>query len=731
MSSSSEQDRKIQTLIEKIANLDRGQKDLQTNINNLGERTVALQNQTPTRGQIDNLLRNSKFRHSWDTWTNAAPVAGNQQQEAAHIYTSEPEESVEVFTGAITTGTNILTIGSGAELFNNPADAALEIVIEGAGASGADLATTITTVNSTTEVIIGVNASSTVSNARVRWRLPIIPKTSTKTGTANINAALKASGHTHFNDPLNINDPAWDNESGNAALGSLNTINFPLGFWNKDTSSFVFQNLIEPSKTYTFICRIARKNSTVKLNGFLGVALCDNSAGKRQVIEGGRFTLDARVNGVAVATTTSNYRIIGRTDQGKTLESNTFSLARPSDSSFVANAVYAHLSWSALPGVRIYEVWRETAGVYQLLTEITNGSRIYLDQNAVRSTGSGFPAADLQRRKAEGFTLPRDLETVVAQGDPAGWDFVEIPITIPASYDTRATTEQWLRIFLTDAADREVTDASCSAASVVAESESADFVAEDVGLSVRIVSGNSVFNGTIATVTDQNTIEVSGAVGFTATDATLTIIGGGRGGLLIGECGLSLTPGTWAANHDDNQTARSPAVNPNGSTTGGNNPGGELPPDGGGVLCVRNDMRVRLFSTDRTINELPIRYVQVGNATDGGSIRPNIVLKKTQGKADTLIELSAGGKTVFVTPLHPFFRSFEDFDRPTAAHLFKKGDSIAMNIDGVDVLSFIESDPVIHFGVFDVENLDSLSPDHIFIVECFYCHNRKAGEGYQ
>lgn len=687
---------------------------------NLGDTLAVVAQAPPVVGQIDNILRNSKLRHSWDTWVNLPAVPGNQQEEAAHVFTQEKDTSVQGYDGVIALGDDVLLLTpEGDAEFRDPDDIGSEIVVEGAGAAGADHVTTIASVTGTGECVLTDPAITGVTAARVRWRLQTLEMTATTTGTPTTNSSLKNSAHTNF--AGNITDPLWNKPNGRAELGTTNTINFPLGYWNKDTSSWVFQNLVEPSKVYYFICRVARKNATIKPRGFLGFHLWDASAGKKQVIEGGRFLLQVAPHGTPAATVSSDYKVIARTDKGDTLESNVVTVNRPSDASFVTNEIYEILQWALVPGVRIFEIYRKTGATFVKLAQITNSNTIYLDQGAVLpDVVTEFPTGDIQRRKAEAFTRPRDLENIIVDG-AGDWNLVRVPIFVPASYDTRVTTKQWGRAGLSVECDREVTDGVTIAASIVVESETADFVVEDEALDVIITSGNDTHSAAIANWIDENTVELDVAVPFDASGATITIVAGGRNGLLVGEFGLSLTSGSWAANHDDSTTAQLVASNPNGSTVGSGNP--HDPPDGG-VECVRSDMRVRMHRSDRQIEELAIKHTQVGNLTASGNLRPNTVLQKKPDVADTLIEIHAGGRRIFCTPSEPFFRDFSDFDRTTPAHEFREGDTIAMNPDGRDSIEEITFVGV-HFGRFEIDHYVALAPGHVSIIEGFYVHNIK------
>ena len=715
----------VQRLSLLVGELRAQNQEITRNIRNLGTATAELQAQPDNPGQIDNIIRNSKLRHSWDTWANLTPVVGNQQAETAHVYTHGPDTSVQVFTGEMEAASTTLEIDTGGPADFDTGDVGKEIVVEGAGADGSDLVTTIASFVSSTEVTLADAAVTGVSATRVRWRLQTLALTSTKTGTASVNAALKSPDHADF--ASNITDPFWNKSSGWAELGSTNTIDFPLGSWNNTASAWVFKNEIQAAKTYYIIFRIARKNVTIKPKGFMGCVLWDNSPGKRQPIEGGRFTLTARVEGVPAATVSSQYKIIARTDRSETLESNVFTIDRPDDVSFVTGSIYTVLSWNSLPGVRTYEVWRETAGTFVKLSTISNGQNIFLDQGAYETNETAFPVGDLQRKRAERFTPEGGLDELPVTG-ASNWEFMRFSIVVPASYDTSSTTQQWLRIVLTEAPDREVTDAVTSSGSDEITSAQANFTADDVGREVEVTSGSDTFIGTITAVTDESTIEVDSNVPFSAATATLTIVGGGSGGLLVGEFGLALTLGAWAANHDDTTTARGPASNPSESPIGGTTPGGD-PPGGGGTYCVREDMRVRMpFLGVGEIVELPIKTIQVGNLTASGNLRPNTVLQKDRARVHEILQIDAGGRTLFCTSAEPLFRNFEDlgFDKPTPAGKFKVGDTIAQNIDGYDELNEIEKiEEHRSEEGFWVETFVNLHPGHVSIIEGFYRHNAK------
>jgi len=95
-------------------------------------------------------------------------VAGQNQLNLS-TYVSAPRTGKFVMhSGAITSGSGVLTVGGSYGQFS-PGDVGKNITVEGAGANGGNLNTTIASYNSPTSVNLSANASTTVTISMVAW----------------------------------------------------------------------------------------------------------------------------------------------------------------------------------------------------------------------------------------------------------------------------------------------------------------------------------------------------------------------------------------------------------------------------------------------------------------------------------------------------------------------------------------------------------------------------------
>jgi hypothetical protein len=241
-------------------------------------------------------------------------------------------------------------------------------------------------------------------------------------------------------------DPDWKKSTGYARLGSDRTIDFPLP-----------TNLAAPGRTYYIPMIVARRSANVSIPGHIFAGIWDNTAGKRDWLPASAFTLNAAVIGAPAATVSSDYKIIGYTDYGRTVESTVVTINRPTDPSFVSGSIYTRLSWKRIPGVFNYEIYRKTGAVYVRLSTESTASE-YFDQGQVSETVVGYPVTT--DTKAIAYSETRNADTLDENGvdiipidgvDPE-WRRVVIPVFVPDTYDQGGTTDkQWLRIGLTAA----------------------------------------------------------------------------------------------------------------------------------------------------------------------------------------------------------------------------------------------------------------------------------------
>lgn len=241
-------------------------------------------------------------------------------------------------------------------------------------------------------------------------------------------------------------DPDWKKAGGYARLGSTRTIDFPLP-----------TNLLQPGRSYFVPLIIARRSANVSIPGHIFAGIWDNTAGKRNWLPASAFTLTASVIGAPGATISSDYKVVGYTDYGRTVESTVVTINRPTDGSFVSGSIYTRLAWKRIPGVINYEIYRKTGAVFVRLSTESTASE-YFDQGQISETVAGYPVTTATNAIAYGETRSADLrddtgaDIVPIDGVDPGWLRVVINVFIPDTYDQSGTTDkQWLRIGLTAA----------------------------------------------------------------------------------------------------------------------------------------------------------------------------------------------------------------------------------------------------------------------------------------
>lgn len=233
-------------------------------------------------------------------------------------------------------------------------------------------------------------------------------------------------------------DPDWVKSKGIWRLGSTKTLDTPLS-----------SNCVYPGMAVLFCgFRAARAASTVTIPGRLYAGLWDNTLGQRDWLRGGTFTLTGSVIGTPAATTTRKYKIIVRTDQGFSFESNELTLAgAPTDPSFVSNSVYVSLSWQFIPGALAYDVYRLTGATYEKLASIDTTVGYYDQNPSTRVTVGGYPVTTDTKPKAYVATSAGALDNIAVDGVDPSWDSFVFAIPVAPNYDRGPTTDkQWLRI---------------------------------------------------------------------------------------------------------------------------------------------------------------------------------------------------------------------------------------------------------------------------------------------
>ncbi|GEM_PF-4673540 len=594
MSLESELKATVRELQFQVATLQNNVTTLQSQIQNV--QTTQQQQTTTQLGQISNLIRNGDHSHSVDTWFNTSPSGTNQEKECANIYTHVLDTSEEINDGVMTSGSPTLTCNTSLPFVLG--DVGKTIVVHGAGTSGADLITTITGYTSAGVVTLGANAATTVSNARVRFGLQSLGRTNSKNSGSATNDSLKDSSHSNY--ATNINDPDWQKSVGVVRLGSTNTVEYPLGRYDSAGTTYSAEMPIYPGRSLFVIFNVARSKTSIKppsdCRFFAG--LWNETTGKKQYLEGASFSLSGSVEGTPAATATTQYLIIAETDKGYTFLSNTLSLANaPTSGSYVTNVVNVRLSWTPVPGILRYKIYRKIGSSnVEILDTPDNGATSYVDQNPSYRVDTGstlFPSfsGGLSYPRALAETFLSALGNLPVDG-VGNWKpfLLEIPIVPNSSFV--GVTELVLRLGLNKAIDLEVIDAVTNSTATVT-SATAGYSSDLVGKTITITDANNpsnTFTGTVASYVSATEITVSSSLVWTSSSNTLTITAGGIRGLLFDLVGLSLKDGLWAHHPEDNTRPQLPAVAPTGSTQGGigggsgYRGGGGGPRDGGGDL---------------------------------------------------------------------------------------------------------------------------------------------------
>lgn len=355
---------------------------------------------------------------------------GNVSLEAAHIY-SHPKDTATETTGSITTGTPSLTITTPDFIAG---DNGAQIVVYGAGASGADLVTTISGApGSTTTCTLAVNAGTTVSNARVRFRLLQLKEDSTdENADASLatNTALKTSTHTRY--ATTVNNPDFDKQNGWVRWSTAgNTLTFPLAY-----------NTVIPSKQYilTFLYKLSGPVGGVNevFVDFFG-GIWDNTAGRRQFLEGQKPALTGSAQGTT-GSTSREYMVLMYLSDGTTIKTQKLTVGNTNAT--IDSTNYVELSWTQEPGVIRSEIYRNTAGTYVRLRS-PYPANTYYDTGLISNAVGGFPTSTRERFVAK---------TQITTGDfrPASaleWRKGVMNIVVPRDYDaSKLTDKQWLVI---------------------------------------------------------------------------------------------------------------------------------------------------------------------------------------------------------------------------------------------------------------------------------------------
>lgn len=526
--------------------------------------------------------------------------------------------------------------------------------------------------------------------------------------TSSTNKTLKEGSHSTYD----ANYADWGRTQGIARLQSTTSLDTP----------YPNNHAVQPGRTKYIDLIIALRNGTIVSppGNHLYAGIWDSTTTQRDWVKAATdFTLTGDVVGSPSGTTERRYKVFLYTDRGYTLISNEVTLVGAPDNASFSSSVFVELGWDFVPGILSADVYRYdvVAATYRLLTRITSGTTSFGDNNSYRpETISGYPSATDTKPKAYVATRDGELDSVAVDGVDAAWDGAFLNIPVPSGYDQGNTTDPlWLRLGLTIALDRRMTDAVVNNGSTNVASATAVFTSLDTGRSATLTDGVNTHSITLTYVNAGNATMSAAWPYANAANVTLYITGGGDHGLLVDLVHSSYIPrAVYSPNSEDiDPNKLQPAARPNGSSQGGVGPGGGGSGEGdGGLRCVALETPIAVLDGNRAKAK---RFLDIepGDHLFSCNLPPNRVLKALRDYAERLWLLQTeNGCELLCSPSHRVICGSSD-ERGRAVHHLREGDTVLTLVGGR-----VESS-----RVSDVRELDygggvgtfTLSPGHIYV----------------
>lgn len=728
---------------ESLARLTRQMTDVQAMIARLRAQQQQIATTVPTAPNIGQLWRNSDCCFSIDGWHNSVTAGGNQVKELGLMYTHIADPQVTVYDGAIDVGVNPNRFTSPSAAFV-VGDVGQTIIVDGAGAGGARLATTISNFVSAVAVDLTTAATTTVTAARARYRCLKLGKLSTKTSGAAITDVIKES--THGNWATNIQSPKWDVPSGSIMWGG-NT-NRITHFLAAVTSAGVFLPQMQPlqaGRNLYVQFRFARKNKFIKPKGLLQVALFDNSDNGLEPLYSTDFTVTGVVDGVPAGTATTQYFVVAHTDQGERFVSRICTVAgAPDINSYNPPDVQVRLSWTSVPGVIRQDIYRKIgAGNVFLLETLDSNLGNYADVNTAlrEDTGSGaFPVIPFALSHSRCFAETSDFVGLREEGN-GDWAMMRLVIPFTQTTSLAGVTELAVTIGVTEPAAFEAPVTTIAGNLHVLNGEN-PFVAGMDGLAVivRDLSDSSLYlETTIDNVDSAGDLKLVDPVPWdnttdpeTGVSNTFIEIPYTDDYAYISDCfGLSLNRGTWTTHVEDTNRQLPVTSQPSSSTQGGvgNN---DDPPGGGGIDCMHED---GIFETI----DGPMPGYRLAEGESGTMMwfgvenRYNRIAKLRRTLVHDYLKLTSvkTGKVSYSTKSHRLVAGLDNRRYGTAVPDLTKHEKVLLVIEKQCILDAIEveeiHDPTGKWFIaitFDHDS-DRAVECHLGICDNFMFHNRK------
>lgn len=672
---------------------------------------------------VANLLWNGEIGHSVNTWHDTSTVTTDKSKEAAWWFSHNKPAASQTFTtisvanqipltahqfstgqlvsftttGTLPTGLSTIGFVYVIKIDANTISVASSLANAFAGTASAITAGTGSGTHTIAEYLYSVDARS-----------------------SSTNNTLKRYTHSTYSARYS----RWDATNGLAELTGTMSVDqiLPANFVDA-TTSLARVSLIA-----------AKKNSFIEIpdDCLMGAGIYDNTSGQRKFLEGS-IALSASVVGTPAVGVERRYKVLITSDQGYQLLSSEVTIATaPKDSEF-SSTCYVALSWQQQAGqlqAEIYE-YLPTGGngggaaEYRLITQISSLNS-YIHLGSYLSTESGYPTATGTARSATYYTETGTLSDLATNGVSSSWDTINFPCGVPNNYNKGNTTDrQWIRIWLTVAANLYVTGCTTDGSTTITIPSGAvdsSAVASGgygtggtsiyAGLTIEVYDSNDslITTTTISSVTSDTSL-VLGTTVATGSDRKIRIVGGGFHGVYIDKIHLGFQNNTsYAPNAIDVRTLQ-PVAAPSSSSQGGVGAGGT----GGGVppYCIAGESPVKLQNGER----VPIELCLAGEHWDSAGLHPNPVLKIKPGYDFVRTVISANGIKIRCTDTERFVVSPTDFNGKPLSTI-RVGDPVMTEIDGR-----IEASTMAYIGPLETSMTwvytPSLANSHLFIAGAY------------
>lgn len=333
------------------------------------------------------------------------------------------------------------------------------------------------------------------------------------TNTLSFDYTLKSPLHSLYNPSASV----WIETGAEAGTASINQ------GWTLDAPIAGPDPVGQPSYTCYGVINLAKSSIyvTAPTGARLGGGLYAQQNGTWDYLNA-PYTITDTVRAPVISPTSRDYLVHTKTNRGFTVNTSTLTVASaPSDTDF-GNGAGVVLNWQkALNyGVTNYFVYRKTGSTYVLLTNITNGTTSYIDNNTqMPDVVTSFPTADFTGLFTYSNTIPGVLTNLATAGVSPQWDSIPFALLVPSGYNvglTDLSLKQWMRWNITGLNnnnwDITVTDVYVDDDGITLHSAAAQFTSSMVGLTITLANGTTTYTGTVATYSSAPQITVTPAV---------------------------------------------------------------------------------------------------------------------------------------------------------------------------------------------------------------------------